>query len=123
MFEDRLHHLQVSLQEMYLKEPLYSSCLMIHSLGTNSPYASHLNGTSHSATETANIQSCIAVVTKCFNNVISNPNEEKYRRIKYNSKSMKDKVLSIAGAELFLQAVGFKQSLLLNSQVSITISL
>ena len=96
---------------MYLQEPLYASCVMIHTLGTNSPLTTHLVGTTPGLIEKDKLAACVDTLSKCLRNILEHPGEEKYRSIRCGSRAFKDKVISVAGAELFLQAVGFSQEL------------
>lgn len=45
-------------------------------------------------------------------NIIQNPDMEKYRKIKKSNKVFSEKVVSVEGSEEFLSAVGFKPTLL-----------
>lgn len=48
-------------------------------------------------------------------NIINNPQEEKYKKIRISNKIFQDKVASIEGSLEFLEAVGFtKQQLSVN---------
>ena len=82
---------------------------MVHTLGSNCPTTTHLVGTSSGLSETDKISACVETLSKCLRKIIEQPDEEKYRSIRCESKALKEKVLEIAGAELFLQAVGFVQ--------------
>ena len=108
-YEQRLTHLQTTLQDMYLQEPLYASCLMIQTLGTNSPLTTHLQGTSLGLIEKDKLSACVETICKCLKNILEHPNEDKYRSIRCGSKALKEKVLPVTGTELFLSAVGFVQ--------------
>ena len=110
-YGQRLAHLQETLQAMYLQEPLYASCLMIHTLGTNSPLTTHLVGTTSGLIEKDKLTACVETLGKCLRNIIEHPQEDKYRNIRCGSKALKEKVLCVTGTELFLLAVGFVQEL------------
>ena len=43
---------------------------------------------------------------------MTHPGEEKYRKIRIRNKAFQDKVASVPGAMMFLEAVGFHQQLL-----------
>ena len=46
-------------------------------------------------------------------NIVSNPLEEKYRKIRVNNKAFRERVESVTGGILFLEALGFtKQTLM-----------
>lgn len=55
---------------------------------------------------------CVCCVYRYIDNVISHPGEEKYRKIRSNNKAFKERVESVVGGVLFLEAVGFTQRLL-----------
>lgn len=59
-----------------------------------------------------NIQICVDTLTKCLNNVLEHPDEEKYRKIRVKSNAFQAKVIPIEGSLEFLQAVGFTKQLL-----------
>lgn len=44
-----------------------------------------------------------------MDNIVSNPDEEKYRKIRASNKAFQEKVCSVTGSVLFLEAVGFEQ--------------
>ena len=108
-YGQRLAHLQNTLHKMHLQEPLYASCLMIHTLGTNSPLTTHLVGTTLGLIEKDKLTACVETLSKCMRNIIDHPEEDKYRCIRCGSRALKEKVMPVAGTELFLQAVGFVQ--------------
>ena len=81
-YEQRLTHLQNTLQDMYLQEPLYASCLMIHTLGTNSPLTTHLQGTSVGLIEKDKLSACIETMSKCLKNILEHPNEREVQEYK-----------------------------------------
>ena len=50
--------------------------------------------------------------TRYLDNIIANPTEEKYRKIRINNKVFQEKVHRVAGSSLFIEAIGFQQQLL-----------
>lgn len=50
--------------------------------------------------------------SRYLDNIIANPTEEKYRKIRINNKVFQEKVHSVAGSSLFIEAIGFQQQLL-----------
>ena len=52
-------------------------------------------------------ESCFIYAHRYLDNVSSNPNDERYRKISEHNKAFQDKVAIIEGAKDFLQAVGF----------------
>ena len=43
-----------------------------------------------------------------MDNIIQNPSEEKFRKIRKSNKAFQERVASIEGTELFIEACGFK---------------
>ena len=43
-----------------------------------------------------------------LDNILQNPSEEKYRKIRKSNKAFQERVASIEGTELFIEACGFK---------------
>jgi UBX domain-containing protein 6 len=89
-------HLSFCLQEEYIKEPLSSSVQMIHTL----------------CTDQNRRKNCIETLCKYLDNIIKHPGEQKYRKIRTGNKTFMEKVSSVAGADLFLETIGFEQTLL-----------
>lgn len=54
------------------------------------------------------IDDCINTITKYLENILQNPTDEKYRKIRMNNKIFQDKVQPIEGALLILEAAGFE---------------
>ncbi|XP_034189041.1 GDI interacting protein 3 [Osmia lignaria lignaria] len=63
------------------------------------------------------IESCVETLGKYLDNIIKNPEEEKYRKIRIHNRIFQDKVLPIEGAVEFLNAVGFWPKKLLHNDV------
>ncbi|XP_017790935.1 PREDICTED: UBX domain-containing protein 6, partial [Habropoda laboriosa] len=61
------------------------------------------------------IDACIETLGKYLENIINNPEEEKYKKIRMQNKIFQDKVLPIEGALDYLIAAGFRQKKLLNN--------
>ncbi|CAK9796060.1 UBX domain-containing protein 6 [Anthophora quadrimaculata] len=61
------------------------------------------------------INACIETLGKYLENIINNPDEEKYKKIRMQNKIFQDKVLPIEGALDYLIAAGFRQKKLLNN--------
>lgn len=49
-----------------------------------------------------------------MDNMLSHPEDEKYRRIRSTNKAFKERVERVTGAVLFMEAIGFTQQLLLH---------
>ncbi|XP_031834985.1 GDI interacting protein 3 [Nomia melanderi] len=63
------------------------------------------------------IESCIDTLGKYLENIINNPEVEKYRKIRMQNKIFQEKVRPIEGALDFLHAAGFRQMNLLHNDV------
>jgi hypothetical protein len=58
--------------------------------------------------ELAAVQAAAAVLTKVFRNVLSEPSNERFRRLKKDNKQVASKVMVVRGAPSLLRAVGFQ---------------
>lgn len=98
------------LYNQLAEQPGMASALMIQTLNKNRE----------------NVKICIDILIKYIDNLLNNPNEEKFRRIRVNNKAFKDKVSPIEGSEEFLQSCGFERKTLpfedQASEVFLTIS-
>ncbi|XP_054014925.1 UBX domain-containing protein 6 [Hylaeus anthracinus] len=68
-------------------------------------------------TDRKKVDNCIETIGKYLENIINNPEAEKYRKIRVHNKIFQDKVLPIEGALEFLNAAGFRQIKLLHNDV------
>jgi UBX domain-containing protein 6 len=50
----------------------------------------------------------VDTLVKYLDNVINNPTEEKYRKIRLSNKAFKERVSQLNGTDEFLQACGFQ---------------
>lgn len=62
------------------------------------------------------IESCVETLGKYLDNIINNPNVEKYWKIRMCNKIFQEKVLPIEGTLDFLKAAGFEQQKLLHNE-------
>lgn len=63
------------------------------------------------------INVCVETLCKYLQNVISNPNEEKYRKIRISNKAFQERVANIEGSFEFLEAAGFlREKILVGEQ-------
>ncbi|XP_035681979.1 UBX domain-containing protein 6-like [Branchiostoma floridae] len=53
------------------------------------------------------VQVCVDTLRKYLENILANPQEEKFRKIRLSNKAFQDRVASMEGHEEFLQAAGF----------------
>lgn len=61
------------------------------------------------------VNNCVATIQKYLDNIIRNPDDEKYHRIKLSNRVFQEKVLPLEGTTEFLEAAGFvKQKLTVN---------
>ena len=74
------------------EEPEMSSAVMIHTLNKDKE----------------KVKICVDTLVKYLDNVINNPTEEKYRKIRLSNKAFKERVSQLNGTEEFLQACGFQ---------------
>ncbi|XP_076381680.1 GDI interacting protein 3 [Megalopta genalis] len=63
------------------------------------------------------IENCVETLSKYLENIINNPEIEKYRRIRMQNKIFQEKVRPIDGAMDFLHAAGFRETTLLHNDV------
>ncbi|GAB6022993.1 Transitional endoplasmic reticulum ATPase TER94 [Chamberlinius hualienensis] len=54
------------------------------------------------------VQACIETLKKCLSNIIESPCEEKFRKIRVNTKTFMEKIQPVEGAVDFLIAAGFQ---------------
>ncbi|XP_058064828.1 UBX domain-containing protein 6 [Anopheles bellator] len=52
---------------------------------------------------------CIETLTKCIENIINHPNEEKYRKLRMTTRTFCDKIKVCEGSMEFLHAAGFAE--------------
>lgn len=52
------------------------------------------------------------LLSRYLDNILAHPGEEKYSKIRMSNKTFSEKVCSVEGAVLFLEAIGFQQKLL-----------
>lgn len=88
--------LSAALASKMDEEPLTNAALMIHTL----------------CRDRDALQACITTVCKYLDNILSHPDDPKYRKIKLSNKSLQEKVVKLKGGMEFLQAVGFQRSLI-----------
>lgn len=61
------------------------------------------------------IDNCVETLGKYLENIINNPEAEKYRKIRMSNRIFQEKVLPIEGALHFLKAAGFQQKKLMHN--------
>ena len=66
----------------------------------------------HTRTQHALTHTTCTLLYRYLENIVSHPGEDKYSKIRMNNKAFSERVCSVEGAVLFLEAVGFQQKLL-----------
>lgn len=84
-------HIEEFLLSQLCEEPEMTSALMIQTLNKDK--------------EKVNI--CVETLGKILSNIIANPDEEKFRKIRLSTKTFTEKIDPIKGANEFLQTAGF----------------
>ena len=51
---------------------------------------------------------CVDTLVKYLDNIINNPADEKYRKIRKSNKAFTERVASLEGTDIYLSAVGFQ---------------
>ena len=94
------HEMESMIKEFLLsqlaEEPEMASALMIQTLNK----------------DTERVKICIETLCKYLDNVMNNPTEEKFRKIRMSNKAFTERVASLEGTEEFLQAAGFEMKML-----------
>ncbi|KAK3579399.1 hypothetical protein CHS0354_029707 [Potamilus streckersoni] len=80
------------LQNQLAEEPEMTSALMIHTFNKDK----------------VKVKACVETISKYLDNIIANPEEEKYRKIRHSNKAFQERVSALEGTEEFIQAVGFQ---------------
>ena len=74
-------------------EPEMTSALMIHTLNKDKE----------------KVEACIDILQKYLDNILKNPGNEKFLKIRLENKAFREKVAPIKGSVEYLQAAGFEQ--------------
>ncbi|CAD5118272.1 DgyrCDS6989 [Dimorphilus gyrociliatus] len=90
--EEILEKIKEFLYQQLGDEPQITSAMMIYTLNKNSE----------------KVKLCVETICKYIDNIIDNPTEEKYRKIRLGNKAFQERVICIEGADTFLQSVGFE---------------
>ncbi|KAJ4448122.1 UBX domain-containing protein 6 [Periplaneta americana] len=80
------------LYEQLEEERGLTACLIIHSCNKNRE----------------KVGQCVDTLCKYLENIITNPTEEKYRKIRMSNRAYQDRVACLEGTQDFLTAAGFK---------------
>ncbi|ENN78245.1 hypothetical protein YQE_05396, partial [Dendroctonus ponderosae] len=60
-------------------------------------------------TDATEVQDCVNILCRYIDNIIGNPSETKFHRIRCSNAAFADKVVPVLGATEFLHAAGFRQ--------------
>ncbi len=63
-------------------------------------------------------QTCVDTLCKYMDNLLSDPNEEKFRKIRKSNRAFQERVAACEGHDLLLEAVGFETQVI-DGQVSL----
>merc|ERR1719452_214386 len=58
------------------------------------------------------VDTCVETLCKYLDNIIQNPAEQKYRKIRRSNKAFQERVASLEGTEEFIMDCGFQQKLM-----------
>ena len=89
--EEMESYIHEFLLNQLAEEPEMASALMIHTLNKDKE----------------KLKLCVDTLCKYIDNIIANPTEEKFRKIRLSNKAFKERVLALKGTEEFMQATGF----------------
>ncbi|KAH3892776.1 UBX domain-containing protein 6-like [Dreissena polymorpha] len=85
-------HIEEFLLMQLAEEPEMASALMIATLNKDKE----------------KVKVCVETLCKYLDNIISNPGEEKFRKIRISNKAFVERIAPLRGTEEFLQAAGFQ---------------
>lgn len=94
--EEMESYIHEFLLNQLAEEPEMSSALMIHTLNKDKEQ----------------VKVCVDTLCKYMDNLIANPTEEKFKKIRLSNKAFKERVSALKGTEEFMQAVGFQIKML-----------
>lgn len=83
--------IQIFLYNSLVEDPEMTSAVMIHTLNK----------------QPEKVKTCMETLAKYLDNIINNPNEEKFRKIRAGNKVFQERVTCLQGTEEFLQAARF----------------
>lgn len=89
-------HIHEFLLGQLAEEPEMASALMIHTLNKDRDQ----------------VKTCVETLCKYLDNIINNPSEEKFRKIRRSNKAFSERIAALQGTEEFLQAAGFEVKML-----------
>uniref|UniRef100_A0A1B6LYV2 UBX domain-containing protein n=1 Tax=Graphocephala atropunctata TaxID=36148 RepID=A0A1B6LYV2_9HEMI len=84
------------LYEQLADEKGLTACLIIHSCNKSKD----------------KVEQCVETLSKYLENIVKNPGEEKYRKIRLSNRVFQEKVAGLEGVMEFLEAAGFSQQTL-----------
>ncbi|CAG7733419.1 unnamed protein product [Allacma fusca] len=94
------HEIERNILQFLLEQPAeelgVTSCIMLHSCNKGRD----------------KVQACVETLCKYLDNIIQNPEEQKFQKIKCSNKVFQEKVAHMVGVPQFLQACGFQKQLI-----------
>ncbi|XP_066597778.1 UBX domain-containing protein 6 [Prorops nasuta] len=87
-------------EQLTQEEAGLTSCLIIHNCNSGKE----------------KIENCVETLGKYLDNILSNPDIEKYWKIRMSNKIFQEKVLPLEGSLDFLQAAGFEKTKLMHNE-------
>ena len=55
------------------------------------------------------VEVCVETLCKYIDNIVNNPTEQKFRKIRKSNKAFRERVAALEGSEEFLQGCGFQE--------------
>ncbi|KAM4708335.1 UBX domain-containing protein 6 isoform 2-T3 [Discoglossus pictus] len=90
--EEREGHIRNAIEQLSSTEPIYAAIMKIHTFNK----------------DREKVKLGIETMAKYLDNIISHPDEEKYRKIKQSNKVFQERISSLEGTREFFEAVGFQ---------------
>lgn len=89
--EEMVAYIEEFLLGQLAEEPEMASALMIYTLNKDKD----------------KVKVCVDTIVKYLDNILGNPDEEKFRKIRVSNKAFSERIAPLRGTEEFLQAAGF----------------
>ncbi|XP_073400143.1 UBX domain-containing protein 6 isoform X3 [Dendrobates tinctorius] len=89
-------HIKKSIEMLSVADPISASIMKIHTFNK----------------DREKVKLGVETMARYLKNIIGNPNDEKYQKIKLSNKVFQEKVICLEGASEFFEAVGFEKKTL-----------
>lgn len=89
-------HIRTSIEMLSMADPISASIMKIHTFNK----------------DREKVKLGVETMARYLKNILGNPNEEKYQKIKISNKVFQEKVICLEGAHEFFVAVGFEKKTL-----------